>query len=312
MRVSRSFFSFKCHGRKPIAFLRCFGMSYGYVGRILKVDLDDGRTEVEEKDEIFFRTHLGGRGIGYHYLLREVPAHLDPFSSDNILVLATGVMTGAPLAASCRFSAIGKSPLTGIAGESEAGGFFGPELKKAGFDGIVLRGKADTPVYIWLSGGKAEIREAAHFADQGAKEVEEAIRKEVGNHKTRVAQCGLAGMNRVRFANITNNLRHFNGRNGFGALMGSKNIRAIAATGTDKIQLYKRKLLISLAKEYARTFKENPLGRTLFYYGTTSLTEAFSNAGALPVDNFRRSSLPDPTPVSGDTYNKMLCVPYPM
>jgi aldehyde:ferredoxin oxidoreductase len=148
-------------------------MSYGYVGRILKIDLNDGRTEVEEKDETFFRAHLGGRGIGYHYLLKEVPARLDPFSSQNILVLATGVMTGAPLAASCRFSAIGKSPLTGTAGESEAGGFFGPELKKAGFDAIVLRGKVDTPVYIWLSGGRAEIREAAHLACQGAKEVED-------------------------------------------------------------------------------------------------------------------------------------------
>lgn len=281
-------------------------MSYGYVGRILRIDLNDGKTEVEEKDETFFRTHLGGRGIGYHYLLREVPAHIDPFSPENILVLATGVMTGAPLAASCRFSVIGKSPLTGTACESEAAGFFGPELKRAGFDAIVLRGKADRPSYIWLSDGRAEIRDAIHLADQGAKEVQEAIRKEVGSHKSRIAQCGLAGMNRVRFANITNNLRHFNGRGGLGALMGSKNVRAVAATGTRKIRLYNPKLLSRLAKEYARTFKENPLGKALYDYGTTSLCEALSAVGGLPVDNFRRSSLADPTPVSGDTYNKIL------
>lgn len=281
-------------------------MRYGYVGRILKIDLDSGKTEEEERDEIFYRSLLGGRGIGYHYLLKEVPAHTDPFSPQNILVFATGVMTGAPLAASCRFTVVGKSPLTGTAGESEAGGFFGPALKKAGFDAVVLRGRAERPVYIWLSGGRVEIRDASHLAFLGAKEVEEAIRKETGGRRCRVAQCGLAGMNRVRYANITNNLRHFNGRNGLGAVMGSKNVRAVAATGTGKIRLYDPKGLNRTAKAYARTFREHPAGKALYDYGTTGLCEIFSKAGALPVNNFRRSRLDDATPVSGDTYNRVL------
>jgi len=129
-------------------------MGSGYVGRILHVDLDKRKTEVEEKEDAFYRTCLGGRGIGYPYLIKEVPPGIDPFSSRNVLVLATGVMTGAPLAASCRFSAIGKSPLTETAGESEAAGFFGPELKMAGFDAIVFRGKAESPVYLWVTDGK--------------------------------------------------------------------------------------------------------------------------------------------------------------
>ncbi|MBN1105381.1 MAG: aldehyde ferredoxin oxidoreductase family protein [Deltaproteobacteria bacterium] len=281
-------------------------MAYGYLGRILKIDLSEGKAEVEERDETFFRSYLGGRGIGYYYLLKEVPAHIDPLSPENILVLATGVMTGAPLAASCRFTAIGKSPLTAVAGESEAGGFFGPELKKAGFDAVVLKGKSERPVYIWVSNGRAEIRDASGFADQGAKEVEEAIRKENGGRKCRIAQCGLAGMNLVRFANITNALRHYNGRNGLGAVMGSKNVRAVAAAGIGGIALHDAGGVKRLAKEYAATFRDNPLGKALYDHGTASLCESFSKAGALPVSNFRRSTLADSTPVSADTYKRVL------
>ena len=281
-------------------------MGYGYTGKILHVDLSNRKTEIEEKDDSFYRSYLGGRGIGYHYVLKEVPSRIDPFSAQNLLIFAPGVMTGAPLAASCRFSVIGKSPLTGTMGESEAAGFFGPELKMAGFDAVLFRGRAETPVYLWVTKGKAEIKDASHFARLGAKEVEDAIRKEMGSDKIRVAQTGLAGMNRVIFANITNNLAHFNGRNGLGALMGSKNLRAIAALGTEKIHFFNLEFLRQTAKNYAKTFKDNPLGKALFDYGTTAFCEILSNAGGLPVDNFRKSGLEDPTPVSGDTYRKIL------
>ena len=281
-------------------------MAYGYRGKILHVDLTNRRVEVEDKDDTYYRSSLGGRGIGYPYLLKEVPARIDPFSEENILVLATGVMTGSPLPASCRFTAVGKSPLTGTAGESEAAGFFGPELKMAGFDAIVFRGKAEKPVYLWVTGGKAEIRDAVHLANQGAREVEDAIRSEMGSDRIRVAQTGLAGMNRVRFANITNNLGHFNGRNGFGALMGSKNVRAVGALGTEKIPFSDPEFLRQTAQNYAKAFKDNPLGSSLFVYGTTAFCGILSAGGALPVDNFRRSALEDATPVSGDTYNELL------
>ncbi len=281
-------------------------MPFGYTGKILHVDLSNRKIEVEEQNEAFYRSYLGGRGIGYHYLLRQVPAATDSFAPENILVLASGVMTGAPLPASCRFAAIGKSPLTETAGESEAAGFFGPELKMAGFDAAVFKGRAETPVYLWVSGGKAEIKDAAHISNLGSKEVEDAIRGEIGSKKIRVAQTGLAGMNRVRFANITNNLGHFNGRCGFGALMGSKNLRAVAALGTEKLTFKDPEFLRDTARNYARTFKENPIGEQLFVYGTTAFPEILSAAGALPVSNFRRSSLDDPAPVGGDTYNEIL------
>lgn len=281
-------------------------MPYGYTGKILHVDLSNQEIEVEEKDEAFYRSYLGGRGIGYHYLMQEVPAQTDPFSPENILVLATGVMTGAPMPAACRFAAVGKSPLTGTAGESEAAGFFGPELKMAGFDAIVFKGRAEKPVYLRVTESKAEIQDATHLAELGAREVEDAIRDEIGSNKARIAQTGLAGMNRVRFANITNNLGHFNGRCGFGALMGSKNVRAVAALGSEKLELKDPEFLRETAQHYAATFKNNPAGEALYVYGTTAFAEILSAAGALPVDNFRRSQLDDATLVSGDAYNEIL------
>jgi aldehyde:ferredoxin oxidoreductase len=176
----------------------------------------------------------------------------------------------------------------------------------AGFDGVVFRGKADKPVYLWVTGGKAEIRDAAHFAREGSKEAEDAIRKELGGPRIRVAQTGLAGMNLVRFANITNNLGHFNGRNGFGALMGSKNLRAVAALGTDKIPFHDPEFLKQTAVDYAKTFKDLDLGKTLYVYGTTAFCGLLSEIGALPINNFRQTKLADATPVTGDTYNEVL------
>jgi aldehyde:ferredoxin oxidoreductase len=281
-------------------------VTYGYTGRILHVGLTDRKIEVEDRDEAFYRSYLGGRGIGYHYLMKMVPPGVDALSPDNILVLATGVMTGSPLAASCRFAAVGKSPLTNTAAESEAAGYFGPELKRAGFDAIVLRGRSATPVYLWVNDGRAEIKDAAAIANLGSREVEDAIRDEMGSSKIRVAQTGLAGMNQVLFANITNNLGHFNGRNGFGAVMGSKNLRAVAAYGSGKINFFDRDFLSRTAKDFAKSYRENPLGEALYTYGTTGFPEPLSAAGALPVNNFRRSALDDPAPVGGDTYNELL------
>ncbi len=281
-------------------------MPFGYTGKILHVDLTNRKIETEEPAEAFYRSYLGGRGIGYYYLMRDVPAHTDALAPENILVLATGVMTGAPIAASCRFAAVGKSPLTGTAGESEAAGFFGPELKKAGFDAVVFRGRAEAPVYLWVTDGKAEIRDAGAIALQGAREVEDAVRAELGSDKIRVAQTGPAGMRRVRFANITNNLGHFNGRGGFGALMGSKNLRAVAALGSGALEYRDPEFLRRTATEYAKSFRQNPVGDALYVYGTTGFPELLSAAGGLPVNNFRGSALPDASSLGGETYNSLL------
>jgi aldehyde:ferredoxin oxidoreductase len=281
-------------------------MPFGYTGKILHVDLTNRSVETEEPGEVFYRTYLGGRGIGYHYLMREVPPHTDALAPENILVLATGVMTGSPIAASCRFAAVGKSPLTGTAGESEAAGFFGPELKKAGFDAVVFKGRSETPVYLWVTDSRAELRDARAIALQGAREAEDAIRAELGSDKIRVAQTGAAGMRRVRFANITNNLGHFNGRGGFGAVMGSKNLRAVAALGNSSLEYRDPDFLRQTATDYAKSFRQNPVGDALYVYGTTAFPELLSAAGGLPVNNFRGSGLADASSLGGETYNSLL------
>ncbi|MCU0601636.1 MAG: aldehyde ferredoxin oxidoreductase family protein [Desulfobacterales bacterium] len=281
-------------------------MPFGYTGKILHVDLTHRKIETEEPGEVFYRSYLGGRGIGYHYLMRDMPARADALSPENVFTLATGVMTGVPIAASCRFAAVGKSPLTGTAGESEAAGFFGPELKKAGFDAVVFRGRSEAPVYLWVTEGRAEIRDARAMAEQGSREVEDAIRSELGSDKIRVAQTGLAGMKRVRFANITNNLGHFNGRNGFGAVMGSKNLRAVAALGAGELELHDPDFLRKTATDYAKTFRKSPAGDALYTYGTTVFPEPLSAAGGLPVNNFRGSALADASIIGGDRYNTLL------
>jgi aldehyde:ferredoxin oxidoreductase len=281
-------------------------MPFGYTGKILHVDLTHRRIETETPDAVFYRSYLGGRGFGYYYLMRDMPPRTDPLAPENVFTLATGVMTGAPIAAACRFAAAGKSPLTGTAGESEAAGFFGPELKKAGFDAIVFRGRSETPVYLWVTDGRAEIRDARAIAELGAREVEDAIRAELGSDKIRVAQTGLAGMKRVRFANITNNLGHFNGRNGFGAVMGSKNLRAVAALGSGELEYQNPEFLRKTATDYAKTFRKSPAGDALYVYGTTVFPEPLSAAGGLPVNNFRASALADAAAIGGDRYNAVL------
>ena len=281
-------------------------MPFGYTGKILHVDLTRHTTEIEEPGDVFYRSYLGGRGIGYHYLMRDMPARVDALAPENVLTFATGVMTGAPIAASCRFTVAGKSPLTGAAGESEAAGFFGPELKQAGFDAVVFRGRSEHPVYLWVTAGRAEIRDARAIADLGTREAEDAIRAELGNDKIRVAQTGPAGMRLVRFANVTNNLGHFNGRNGFGAVMGSKNLRAVAALGTAAIEFHDPEFLRKTATEYAKTFRNSPAGDALYVYGTTIFPEPLSAAGGLPVDNFRQSALADASVLGGETYTRLL------
>jgi len=281
-------------------------MPFGYTGKILHVDLTHRKIETEEPGEVFYRSYLGGRGIGYHYLMRDMPARADALAPENVFTLATGVMTGVPIAASCRFAAVGKSPLTGTAGESEAAGFFGPELKKAGFDAVVFRGRSEAPVYLWVTEGRAEIRDARAMAEQGSREVEDAIRSELGSDKIRVAQTGLAGMKLVRFANITNNLGHFNGRNGFGAVMGSKNLRAVAVLGAGELEVHDPDFLRKTATDYAKTFRKSPAGDALYTYGTTVFPEPLSAAGGLPVNNFRGSALADASIIGGDRYNTLL------
>jgi aldehyde:ferredoxin oxidoreductase len=267
-------------------------MAFGSNGAILRVDLTAGTTAVETFDEAFYRRYPGGKALAAYHLLREMPAGADPLGPDNVLVLATGLLTGAPVSTATRFNAIARSPLTGGFGESEAGGYWGPELKMAGLDAIILRGRSPKPVWIWIRDGVAEIRDAAALWGQDPPFVQDTIRAEVGEKNARVLQIGRAGENLVPYAMLMNDLRHYNGRTGMGAVMGSKNVRAIAVKGSSRyLKLaHDPAALGKLGKGLADRVTEHPQSWDLRTKGTPGLTDGLNAAGILPTRNFRMGS----------------------
>src|SRR2546430_8092917 len=201
---------------------------YGYCNKILHVDLSARSTWIEEPGDAFFRRYAGGRGLIGHYWLKYVPKGADPLGPDNILVIAPGILTGAPVHGAGRHSVGAKSPLTGGFGESESGGYWGAELKRAGWDAIVFHGVSPTPVYLWISDGAVEFRDATHLWGKITGEVEDAILAELGDPRIRVAQIGPAGGNLVRFGCIAHQLKEGAGRTGTGAGEGSEQLKAKA------------------------------------------------------------------------------------
>ena len=224
-------------------------MPYGYNGKIVRVDLTSRTVKVEEPGEIVYRTYLGGGGLASYYLLRELKPGIDPLSADNILIFASSVISGAPIAGMVRFTVAAKSPLTGAYGEAEAGGFWGPELKFSGFDAVIITGKAEKPCYLWIHDGEVEIRSAEKIWGLETGPAQEMIREELKEKRARVALIGPAGENRVRYACVVNELKHVNGRTGMGAVMGSKNLKAIAVRGTKKMTSHDPEKLRELSKD---------------------------------------------------------------
>lgn len=261
-----------------------------YNGRILRVDLSRGKWSVEEPGEGFYRQYLGGRALGLYYLLKELDPETQPFDEENIIIFAPSVVTGAPLPGLGRHSVLSKSPLTGGFAESEAGGFWGVELKKAGFDAVIVRGRASEPVYLWIKDGQVEIKSAKHLWGLDTGNVQQRIRMENGDDKIRVALIGKAGENLVRYAAVVNDLKHVNGRAGLGAVMGSKNLKGVAVRGTRSLEVADREKLQDLARFFGESFKKNADNNQLNQYGTSQYFINASHAGALPTRNFREGT----------------------
>lgn len=261
-------------------------MAYGYTGKILLVNLTTGEIHEDLPEEAFYRKYIGGPGIGLYYLLRHTSATPGALEPENPLIFAAGLLTGATAPAVPRFTVLAKSPLTGALGRSEAGGWWGPELKRAGYDAIVIYGRAEKPSYLWIKDGRAEIRDAAHLWGKQTGDVQAQIRNELEDEKIQVAQIGPAGENQVLFANITNNLAHFNGRNGLGAVMGSKNLKAIAVRGTGKVEVKDRESIVQVFRKATEQVGQHPLSVGLHEHGTPLGMVTMNAAGALPTRNW--------------------------
>ena len=260
-------------------------MVHGYNGKILHVDLTNSQLRVEEPGEAFYRKYMGGSALAMYYLLKEVPPGADPLGADNVLVLALSVLTGSAISGQSRMTAAAKSPLTGAIGDSQGGGFFPAELKFAGFDAIVIRGKAAKPVYLWINEGRYELRDAGHLWGKITGDVEVTIKEELGDDKIEVLQIGPAGERGVRFAGIFSMSNRANGRTGMGAVMGSKNLKAIAVRGKKRPSIADKDALKQLAKWGVENLDDSGIAG-LAKYGTAETTGANNAIGTLPAYNY--------------------------
>jgi len=275
----------------------------GYHGKILRVNLSEGRCQTEPLDPAFCRKHIGGAGFVSYFLLNEIREAIDPLGPENRLVFAAGPVTGIPLPGSGRHCVGAKSPLTGGIAKSEVGEFWGAELKRAGFDGVIIEGVSAKPVYLHIRDGEAEIRDAQALWGLNTKETLAGIRKELGDKKIRAALIGPGGENRVRFACIMHGLEDAAGRGGLGAVMGSKNLKAVAVRGTGSTRIADPEMVKSLR----RWMSDNMDKMSRFAdFGTGAAMPYYVDVGNLPIRNFRDGAFPGINNISAQTIKETI------
>jgi aldehyde:ferredoxin oxidoreductase len=264
----------------------------GYNSKILRVNLTSRTISVDEPDELFCRKYLGGAGFIAYFLWKEMKGGVDPLGPDNKLIFAAGPVTGIALPGSGRHCVGAKSPLTGAFAKSEAGGFWGAELKRSGYDAIIIEGQADKPVYLFIKDGKASIHDAGHLWGKNTKETQQTIRSEQGDDKIQVSQIGPGGENLVRYACIMSGLFDSVGRGGLGAVMGSKKLKAIAIRGRKALKVANPEVIKEFRQWVLANMDASPMLGSMRKYGTGVTMELFESLGNLPVRNFRDGAFP--------------------
>ncbi len=277
----------------------------GTYGKILHIDLTSGDIRIENPPDELFRLLVGGRALVAYLLLRDLPAGTDPLSPDNLLIFAPGILQGSNLPGAGRHGVGGKSPLTGAIASSEAGGWWGHEFKRTGFDALVIRGRAERPVYLWIRNGEIEIRAADHLWGQQTLPAQQAIQQELGDERVRVAQIGPAGENLVKYAAIMHDINRAAGRNGLGALMGSKNLKAVAVRGTMNLPVADRKQVSGVSKWLGANYKELSSWATSPGRATQNSLMNWGGVGALPTHNFGQAIFEERELLSGERNYEM-------
>ena len=265
----------------------------GFCGKMLFVDLTKGTWEEKELDEELATNFLGGYGIGAKVLYEMIPAKADPLGPDNVLGFVTGPATATKASFGGRYTVVCKSPVTGGFNDASSGGFFGPEIKKAGYDAIFISGVAKKPVYLWINDGKVEIRDAADLMGKDVKETWEALKVETGEPKVRVACIGPPGEKLSLMSAIMNDGHRAAARGGSGAVMGSKNLKAIAVRGTGTVSVANPEMVTELNKKLVAGMKENPFAQGFGEYGTGVGTGASALSGDSPVKNWKGAGIVD-------------------
>jgi aldehyde:ferredoxin oxidoreductase len=272
---------------------------YGFHGRFLHVDLSTGRSSWRELEESRLQNFLGGIGLGTSLLYEFTPPNVEPLAPANPLIFASAPLVGTGLTTTAKYAVVTKSPLTGFIADSLSSSFFALELKRVGIDALVITGRASSPVYLFIQEEKAELRSADDLRHKSASETETLIRAQNEDPTIRVAAIGLAGENCVRFATISNEGRHA-GRGGVGAVMGSKNLKAVALRGHAELPVADARGVAAIAA----SLRERSLGTLTAKYreiGTVANLAVFNQLGALPTRNFQQATFDRADGVSGES-----------
>jgi aldehyde:ferredoxin oxidoreductase len=259
--------------------------------KIAYIDLSTGQVEVAPIPVIMRKLYLGGRGLDIYLLYNHLEPGVDPLGPDNVLLVSAGLLAGTLASASARSHLAAKSPLTGFVGSTNMGGFFAPELRWAGFDHLVIKGKAKGPVYLWIHDGETEVKEASHLWGEDTFETQDLIRQELGDQEVKVACIGLAGEKLVRFANVRTGFKNSGGRTGIGAVMGSKNLKAIAVRGTMDIEIRYPEEALRYNKEVIDKVCSTKFAQIMQRWGTMFIYGVTNTTGLIRCRNFQLNQL---------------------
>lgn len=284
------------------------GFPGGWVGKVLRVDVGAGTHRIEDLDLGWAHQFIGGRGLGARYLFEEADPSLDPFDPAMPLIFATGPLTGTNASCGARYMVVTKGALTGCITTSNSGGHWGPELKFAGYDLLIVTGRAPSPVYVWIDDDEVELRDAAHLSGRGVWETEDRLREEVGVPGVKLASIGPAGEKRVRFAAILNDKHRAAGRSGVGAVMGSKNLKAIAVRGTKGVPIARPDEFLAAAWGKKAGLKASKLRQMFSSTGTSMTISPVNGIGALPTRNFQQTVFEGTEKITGELINERYVV----
>lgn len=276
-------------------------MVKGYGGRILRIDLTNQNVRIEPMDVSWMKPVIGGRAANTKRLSEELDLDCDPLSPDNVLIFGIGPLTGSLLPASAYYTVTAKSPLTGILGDSAAGGHFAAEMKWTGFDQIIITGKADVLVYVMVTESGAEVVKCPEYAGKTIVQTTEAILNHQNDHAVQVAAIGPAGENCVLYATIVSSGNRVNGRTGMGAVMGSKNLKAVAVKGSQPVAVEDSLAFLSAVKRIQKQIVTHPEYKKRHSMGTTMLMQDLNALGILPTNHFQKGVCGYIDQISGQT-----------
>ena len=274
---------------------------FKWKGKRLVIDLNTRQIVKEEISEQELRKYLGGRGLNVAILHERLPIGTKPLEPENILCFGTGLLTGTSVPSSGRYNVTTKSPASGFLGDANSGGFWSPELKYAGFDQLVIQGKSNTPVYVQINNDEVLIRDASHLWGKNVWETEHLIKEKIKDNAVQIASIGQAGENMVLYAAVMNNLSRAAGRTGIGAVMGSKNLKAIAVRGTKGIKIACPEKLQELNKRLLKIMYNSPSFLARSSFGTSMLIELYNSMGVLPTKNAQESFFEEYGKINGKT-----------